>query len=270
MNEVKEKLEGVVRKSPLTLLALRGEESLRILQDILPYSIGIEVECTRKSMYNIELFKKIPDIIEVKSDPWEERFRIPNGIKGLMCLYSICEQLKLNNLLNEGSGIHFHIDMTDVFHKITDTTVSENSEYILTELDKWEYKGTYNYRDCRINSRCWVRFVSRLKTMEIRICDMSFDYSYLINKIIHACQIARKLKENLIGVTESDGILYNSLDIHFDSSKVIEYIEKYLFKVNWIESKPIVPVVEEVEVRPIILSEPQIENIVLNRTIKRF
>ena len=77
--------------------------------------------------------------------------------------------------------------------------INNNSDYILTELDKWKYKGTYNPRKCVFSSsRNWVRFKDTLKTMEIRIGEMTFDYELLFERIRHCNEIVKTLKDKLL------------------------------------------------------------------------
>src|SRR5690606_2245349 len=85
-----------------------------------------------------QIFRNIPDIISVDNDNWEQRYRIPNGLKGIICLYHISKQLKLNSLLNPKSSVHYHVDCTDCYSEIANIVrKSTNIEYILSELDTW-------------------------------------------------------------------------------------------------------------------------------------
>jgi hypothetical protein len=100
-------------------LLLNYPDKLRsIAESYLPYDTGIEIECMLSKSYNIENFKSITNIKAVDIDREESRFRIPNGINGMVCLYDICTQLKRNHELNPLSGIHYHIDMTDIFNQL--------------------------------------------------------------------------------------------------------------------------------------------------------
>ena len=137
--------------------------------------------------------------MENKSSTNELRFRIPNGIKGIQCLFNISIYLKKYAELNPQSGIHYHIDCTDVYNLFTSDFINNHSDYILTELDKWKYKGTYNPRKCVFSSsRNWVRFKETLKTMEIRIGEMTFDYELLFERIRHSSEIVKTLKDKLL------------------------------------------------------------------------
>ena len=178
-------------------LALDVEDKIvqKLALFYFPYSVGFEIETITE---NIRIFDEIPYLIENKSSINELRFRIPNGIKGIQCLFNISIYLKKYAELNPDSGIHYHIDCTDVYDLFTLDFINNHSDYILTELDKWEYKGTYNPRRCVFSgSRNWVRFKDTLKTMEIRIGEMTFDYELLFKRIVHCNEIVRTLKTEL-------------------------------------------------------------------------
>lgn len=162
----------------------------------LPYSIGIEIECVQKDTFNIEDFKSIPNILAIECDEYEQRFRIPSGLKGLQCLYRISQALKLNSLLNPLSGIHYHVDCSDTYDKFTPEIVADNEDWILKELDSWGYRGTYNKRKIEFTfSHNWIRFQSSFKTMECRIGEMTFDYVLLVKRIFHLSSIVKRFKE---------------------------------------------------------------------------
>jgi len=160
----------------------------------LPYSTGFEIECSKSENYNADNFKNIPNIMEYKFSESESRFRIPSGLQGFKCLFNITEALCENNLLNDESGIHYHIDFTDCFDNITDEVIKEISGYVLSELDTWGYKGTYNRREI-LRSRAWVRVHSTYKTLEFRIGEMTFDYSLIVQRIIHLNKICKVIKK---------------------------------------------------------------------------
>jgi hypothetical protein len=187
-------LERGVRENPLSFNNITDPNVIAVLDSFLPRSIGIEIECDKKDNYNIESFKSIPDIVHIQVDDGEQRYRIPAGIKGLICLYRVCQQLKINSLLNKGSGIHFHVDMTDSFELLNPRNVAENENWILTELDTWKYPGHYNHRHIAFpGGHNWIRFQHGFKTAEFRICEMSFEYEVLVNRFIHGCKIIEKL-----------------------------------------------------------------------------
>lgn len=191
-------IDNIIKTIPISL-----NINNKIVQELalyyLPYSTGFEIECFIQNEEFLDIFKTIPFLISSENDKDELRFRIPNGIKGLHCLYHISIYLKKYALLRKNSGIHYHIDCTDVYDLFTSDFINKHSDYILTELDTWNYKGSYNPRKCVFSeSRNWVRFKESTKTMEFRIGEMTFDYSLLFKRIIHCNSIVYSLKNLLI------------------------------------------------------------------------
>lgn len=204
-------VDTVLRTNPFLALDIPNIEEIAL--KYLPYSVGIEVECDTASTYDIEYFKSIPNIVEVLSGYGEERFRIPKGIEGLCCLYNISEQLTQHNLLTD-SGIHYHIDFSDSmedgncyydFILYNKQFILENQIFLLEELDKWEYKGTYNSRGfntCYLDNTDiirgnWIRFQSGFQTLEFRIGEMTFDYEVLSRRILHLSLLCNLLKDKM-------------------------------------------------------------------------
>lgn len=192
-------IEEAVYRFPLSLRGIKNEVLINAVNNFLPYSTGFEIECYQKDTFDVQAFLKISNIIDVDCDGGEQRFRIPNGIDGLICLYEICKNLKIHSEINEGSGIHYHIDMTKTFDLLNQEIIDKNKEWILSELDTWEdAKSTGQSRDCRIDVRCYVQFQTQFKTAEIRIGAQSFDYSFIIKRIIHCNEIVRRFNEILL------------------------------------------------------------------------
>lgn len=196
MNEQLAVLEDTIYNNPLALLALENAEEIGLA--VLPYSIGIELECFQKTSFNKDAFLAIPDILEVRVDTGEQRFRIPKGLKGLICFWNICEKLYEYSELNMGSGNHVHCDFSECDFKFIDQSfVDNNKEWVLKELDTWNYKGKYNGRTLNNFKGGWAGFRSNKKSLEFRIIEMSFSYSVLLKRIVHICEISKKLKANL-------------------------------------------------------------------------
>ena len=197
LNNIEENIniDTILKTIPL---ALDVEDKIvqKLALFYFPYSVGFEIETNTQ---NIRIFDEIPYLIANASSVNELRFRIPNGIKGIQCLFNISIYLKKYTELNPQSGIHYHIDCTDVYNLFSTDFIDKYSDYILTELDKWKYKGTYNPRKCVFSSsRNWVRFKDTLKTMEIRIGEMTFDYELLFERIRHSSEIVKTLKDALL------------------------------------------------------------------------
>lgn len=218
-------IKEAIYSNPLVLLSITDLALIDEINSYLPFTTGFEIECNRGLLYNTENFTNIPDIMFVQNDSCEQRYQIPRGLTGLVCLYNICEQLKLNSELNFGSGVHYHIDLTDCFSKITDKHIKDNSDWILEELDTWNYQGDYNSRQCS-RARCWVKYSDEHRTMEIRVGEMSFDYELLVKRIIHANYIVKKLKHNLGFPTSKE------VSMIFNIAQIKEYFSNHSSSVN--------------------------------------
>jgi len=207
------------------LLLLFNKSYIDSVNNFLPYSVGIEIECYLKDTFNIESFRKVPYILDVKKyNNGEVAFRIPNGVKGLICLYLFLELLKTQAELNPKSGIHYHIDTTGIPDVTVQSLMLDNEQTILNQLDLWEYKGTYNKRAVVVNSKGnWVNIRNNLHTVEFRIGEMSFDYKLLLNRI-NDCSI-------LVAKT-----IFRK--VPFDNSINIEEIKAYtsLIKSNFVNA----------------------------------
>lgn len=189
-----------VLTNPIPLLAIKNKNVLRQIDSYLPYSSAFEVECMQQTTFDVEAFMSIPDIMDVNCDSYEQRFRFPSGLKGLVCLYNICEQLKLNSELDPGAGIHYHVDCTDIWTQITDSYVSSSTEWILEELDTWHPEYTTRnrgYTGFGTFSGGWLKF-NDLHTLEFRVGEMSFDYEVLAKRVIHANDIVRRFKTEFL------------------------------------------------------------------------
>lgn len=193
INQVEESPESIDYILSKTPHALEVNKTVKkVAKFYLPFSTGFEIECEQRENFNLSTFKNIPNIVEVKVDSHEQRFRIPKGIKGLTCLYDISIALKENSNLNLGSGIHYHVNFNKYFELIDKEVIKTHSDWILKELDTWKYRGTYNYRSVTFN-RTWVKFHKQYKTIEFRIGEMTFDYSLLFKRIAHCNAIVKKL-----------------------------------------------------------------------------
>ena len=171
----------------------------------LPRSIGIEIECSLIDnsadavIYFTESIKSICGIVDCTSSALEQRFRISKGFKGMCALYSALEYMKMLCELNPGSGIHYHVDLTDIYDDVYWLEFeSLHKEYLLSELDSWDYKGTYNARGFGILSRSyWLAKRDRYKTIECRIGEMTFDYNLIMKRIFHLTTIIETALGNI-------------------------------------------------------------------------
>lgn len=174
-------------QNPLVLNDIWNE----VADHYLPHDTGIEIECSTTKEWKKELFDEIPDLVSNDSTDGEQRFRIPSGLKGFRCLYNICELLKQTCLYSH-SGIHYHIDMRHTYKSIVNQAFMKNTEdYIIKELESWDYKGTYNSK--RLGS--WYRFQAGYETIELRVGEMTFDYNTMCKRIVHGHYIVKILEK---------------------------------------------------------------------------
>jgi hypothetical protein len=158
---------------------------------LLPFSIGFEIECDYLSNYDKTIFQKIPNLIAFNTSEIEQSFRIPPGLKGMRCLSDICNALIATSSLNYGSGIHYHVDMTDWWELFDFEKTEKNfSKFIFKELDKWKYEIGTNSKEIKYDKKfTWLNFRSDFKTAEYRIGEMTFDYTTILIKMLHASYI---------------------------------------------------------------------------------
>lgn len=208
--------EGI-KSYPSSLLFLPPNLQ-KIAAKSLPYSVGIEVECRPNDEYEQEIaFRRY--MIDKTGEHWtsffydfnfdkgEQTFRLREGITGLIALDHMCNFLQIHYTLNPKSGIHYHVNMNDVNWRKIDENLSNliSSHHIkryipdriVKSLESWNYKGSYNNKGVGTVKQYWGVFREHYKTFEIRIGEMSFDYRVLSKRVIHACEIVRKLKQEI-------------------------------------------------------------------------
>ncbi len=191
-------IEEAIYKFPLSLNALDNTNLEMIVNDYLPYSMGMEFECYANK-FNEDKFKKIPDIMDVDGCSSEIRFRIPNGIKGLVCLWHILIEVKKQVKIDLGSSNHYHTDFTDVWSKMSQDFKKAEIKWVLEELKTWGTAVNYDM----INS--WYRW-NTLSTLEIRIGEPSFDYDVIVKRLIQCCDISKRVKFNLLSIEEQQQV----------------------------------------------------------------
>ena len=217
-------LLDTILENPIPLLEIKDKKVLEAIDNLLPFSSAFESECF-DSNFRKEEFKKIPDIMNVSGGYGEVRFRIPPGLKGLICLYNISIELKKQCELNLGSGNHYHVDCTDIWDFITLEHIRELESYLLTELDTWNYKGTYNSRGIYGKNSCsgtWIRF-NDLRTMEYRIGEMTFDCSLLAKRIIHCNKLTSDFKLLVLESNSSIRVKRLTLELQSLHNKLKSY-----------------------------------------------
>ncbi len=224
----KELIEDCIYNNPLALLVFKDKESRDYIDSFLPYSTGFEVECNRLPVYSVQDFKNIPNILNTNDyEENEQRFRIPSGLAGILCVYNITVQLKRNCSLNMGSGIHYHVDMTECFGLMNnDSFIKKNNNWIIQDLIKWETAKKIDENAKCSTSRAWVRYADEHRTLEVRIGEMSFEYDVIIKRIIDCNRIVKQLKVILSGESSVNSFLKtykykHEIDIH----KLLTYIK---------------------------------------------
>lgn len=252
MNEqYKKKLEEVIFTTPLALLTIDDKEALDYVEELLPYSVGFEIECDMAKTVALDnnnyttyvetikehsdAFREIPDIMAVDNGTGEQRYRIPFGLRGLICLYNISELLKIKSRLNLGSGIHYHIDMTESYSLLEPLLNANNLqskwvEETLSELDTWGYAGIYNKRGIQNApgykvGTYWLRWQYEFKTAEFRCGEMTFEFDQLLKCMISASKCIRKLKIQLMGEDSYNMFIRNRVKPPIDKAKIIAYIK---------------------------------------------
>lgn len=222
-----ESIDYIIKHTPLVLDSL-DSGIIEVGNYYLPRSTGFEMEFDNDGELNDSMFSHI-NLLDLDINNAEQRFRIPKGIKGLQSLYQISKVLKENALFSDYSGIHYHIDCTDIFSKITRSILAKYHDWILEELETWNYQGTYNSKGfSNVSDLCnkegnttsimygnWVRFQPYFKTIEFRIGSMTFEYTELFKKITHANKIVETFVQDIIieNIKESNPIILYEDDV---------------------------------------------------------
>lgn len=185
-----EVIKEAIYNNPTVLLNLNNNIVNDHIDSFLPFSMGFEFEADNyeKSSFKTEYFTSIPDIMNADFDYNEHRYRIPTGLKGLVCLFTLCETLKKHTILDLDSSIHYHTDLTDIYDNMIESKhYGQEIGSIQEKLKEW---GTAKNLDS-INGWCKL---NSLKTLEIRIGEPTYDYSIIIKRVFSCTEIARDLK----------------------------------------------------------------------------
>lgn len=232
-NEVKE----IIKVSPLLLLdRIEDLEILEICNSFLPYSIGIEIESPYLIKEEEPKIEGLYLLAKRTIASYEEvTFRIPNGYKGLLALELFSNEIK-SYLTKSNSGNHYHIDLGLDFPSLSNYIIREK-DYVLKELDTWNYKGNYNKREVGIGKGKWVNLRDDFGTVEIRIGELAIDYFTLFKRITHCCDIVKevRIKNNLVSNLYYDNNI-NKEEILTSVDDVQRnyniYFEKYISKLK--------------------------------------
>lgn len=223
---IKERIEDCINNNPLPLLAIQEPLLREVIDLYLPYSVGIEWEVNKKEDYDEAIFKSIPNIMNVNVDDSEQRYRIPNGLNGLICLYEICKNLRKYSILNLGSVIHYHIDMGDSISLINKDLIDKHKEWVLTELDTWQSTFTREKRNVTYDSKFnWLNFRPSFKTAEFRIGEMSFDYEVIVQRVLHCNRIIKRFREGILSTKKLDRLLYQLEELEVEE-KIVNAVDR--------------------------------------------
>lgn len=196
MEDRAKKIKELLYSNPNLLLSLPLGEAVG--RKCLPFSLGFEFECHQGENYDLGVFKSIPNIMAVSVGGTEQRYRIPSGLKGLICLFDIANNMKIYSLLNEQSGIHIHVNFTDCDKPVTDSFLEEISPWLLSELDQYdEHPDGYNKRKIGRTKCNWVKACTGYGTWEFRVFRQTFEYSRLLDYAIHLSELAVEIKTRL-------------------------------------------------------------------------
>jgi hypothetical protein len=197
-------MRAAVKSSPQALVYL--DDKLKgIANSMLPTTTGFEFETSISTKAVTELHK---DLIEkggikhedIDVDDEEQRFMIANGIEGMIQLKNTLAVLKEHLAHDDSSNIHIHVYVKRGYQQalgayLTSWKFDRHDNFILKELDKYKYKGSYNDREVYYNcgQHCWVRRNNSGTTMEFRIFKSTFVYEELIEIILHLHRIMAKV-----------------------------------------------------------------------------
>lgn len=215
MQQGYKKLKTAIFKQPLALNSFKDKGLIEVAESYLPYSVGIEVECSwnKEVRYGandmtMDCLERIPTLLQAGHSQNEKRFRINKGIRGMLDLYEVTQFLRDTCDLNPESGIHYHIDMTELdwdyynekgvkkFKDMIIPDITDMFSWIIDSLKSWNYKGTYNSLGVAYDMKgWWVNISPHYKTMEFRIGEMSFDYEPIIKRIIHCSRLVKRFKK---------------------------------------------------------------------------
>jgi hypothetical protein len=197
----------------------------RIIGDMIPYRIGIEFELfgtlanllpknTTSSSDKAKALKEKFNLFDYSEDTYswsdskedggslnEIRVSI-KGSKQLNSLWNVLAAMNENcKIPAENGGIHIHIDFNDSIKKYGDDKARElannyfNQKEVLDEVLNifGGYKGSYNKRGSKIQSKGgWINISSK-NSVEFRIGRLTYDYKTIIRWIVSLSKLVAKV-----------------------------------------------------------------------------
>jgi hypothetical protein len=229
------RVKWLAMNQPLTLPSIindkryKREVFIGILNSLLPRRTSIEIECIGrltnglgikdkgierpKFVYTSRTFPELAKkygILELNIDDRvncefdEHSFSIKNYTQ-LIGLYKVLRDMKKYSSLNEASGCHIHVDISDIMN------MPNYNEGILknyfTKIAKSETLndlfGTYNgnmmeIRDCGDSKNSWICYRGGYHTLEFRTPPMTFDYSLIMKWFVGVNKLVNKYKNKLV------------------------------------------------------------------------
>jgi hypothetical protein len=203
------------------------------------YSDSKRVRCEIEKLLNGLAVDKI--IMAYRCHTSETSVRFHKGLKGLQGIQEFSKILMEYYLWNNLAGTHFHVDFTDCpesvklgkgynkspyFEAFKEYDIEVESEdnksnivsktvenFILEELDLWEYSGTYNQRVFLPFKGGWCCYRQYVETMEVRCGNMFFTYHDLIEKVNHLGYIFTVVKQAIKSFDLFEGKHYNTATV---------------------------------------------------------
>lgn len=216
-SNIKGRILDCIINNPGTLGVVKNEIGNRkyydrIVNSILPYKVGIEIECIKSlsRCLNVDfanIIKKY-SVVDFSDDQDNEDCLCENricfnGHKQVVGLYNILALMTQHCILDTRGGIHYHIDFPEIRNK----SIISKDEILIEELKTrlndfqaiFHYKGTYNDKEVSWDSKGkWINCrPGKLGTIEIRIASPSFDYSHIIREIIAVSKIITEVRSKL-------------------------------------------------------------------------
>jgi len=195
----------------------------KVINSLLPFKIGIEVECLeslttqmikagklKKDSHSRDLFEDFKKILhcsdysdDYNSDGSEdicEQRMCFKGHKEIIALRRFTALLTKYCILDSKGGIHYHIDFPEFKNN---KALCISAKPIVTKyLDKintiFNYRGHFNHKEVRMNTKCsWVNLRTDTNTIEVRIASLKFDYKQIVSEIICLSEIIQDIRKEL-------------------------------------------------------------------------
>lgn len=221
----KKEILDCILHTPEKISILKAESTNRkyfdkVINQLLPFKVGIEVECLKSLTRELALekntslvnfgFKEVNKILKAVDfsddmilDPnhVNEHRLCFNGHKQVISVQRFFALLTQYCVLDTRGGIHYHFDMPEIMHMNRAKLVELKQHFTkyLNDLNTiCDYKGHYNTKSVGIDTKgTWINLRSNLNTVEIRIASPKFDYEQVITEIILISQLITKVRREM-------------------------------------------------------------------------